>query len=124
MGGNGSFSSGSTNSEAGRAFKTVAVIGDIHVLQKKNPKDSNKLPEESHTPNRIYAIIRKDGKDVGSIAKYDSNGKKIWEIHTGSHNGISPHYHKWDNGRQEKTAHHLTNTMKEILDKVRNFKDK
>jgi len=121
MGGNGSFASGSTNSEVGRAYKTIAVIGEIQVIQKKNPKDSNKLPEESHTPNRIYATIRKDGKDVGSIAKYGPDGKKIWEIHTGSHDGISPHYHKWNNGQQEKTAHHLTEIMKEILEKVRNF---
>lgn len=123
MGGNGSYASGSTNSEAGRAYKTVGTIGDIQILEKKNPKDSHSLPEESHTPNRIYAEIRSDGKDVGKIAKYDSEGKKIWEVHTTPHHGLKEHYHEWENGRPVGDAHNLTKEMWDILNKVRDYID-
>ena len=74
MGGNGSFVRGDANCEDGRRWKTVAVNGRIHILEMKNQKTGNKLPEESHTPGRIYAIFRKDGKDVGSIAQYGKDG--------------------------------------------------
>ena len=35
MGGNGSYAAGSTNSEAGRQYKTVGTVGDIQILEKK-----------------------------------------------------------------------------------------
>jgi len=122
MGGNGSYISGSTNSEAGRAFKTVGIIGDIHILEKKKSWESSNLPIESHTPNRIYAEIRKDGKDVGKIAKYGPDGKKIWEIHTTPHKDLKEHYHEWENGKPKKgEPKPLTDEMKRILDKVRKY---
>lgn len=123
MGGNGSYAAGSTNSEAGRLYKTVGTIGDIHILEKKNPKDSHSLPEESHTPNRIYAEIRADGKDVGKIAKYGLDGKKLWEIHTTPHHDLKDHYHEWKDGRPVGKPKELTNEMKRLLDKVRNYMD-
>ena len=43
-----------------------AASGRIHILEMKDKKKGNKLPEESHTPGRIYAIFRKDGKLVSS----------------------------------------------------------
>jgi hypothetical protein len=88
----------------------------------KNPKAPLKLPEESHTPNRIYAIFKKNGSDVKCIAQYDSNGKKIWEIHTDDHYGMKPHFHYWKNGGQEEEAHPLTQVQLDLLNTVRNFK--
>ena len=41
----------------------------------------------------------KNGKGLKSIAIYDSDCKKIAEIHTADHHGSGPHYHKWSNGR-------------------------
>lgn len=123
MGANGSFALGTTNTEEGRQWKTVGSIGDnIKILQMKNPKASLKLPEESHTPNRVYAIFKKDGSDVKCFAKYGPDGKKIWEIHTDDHKGLKPHFHYWKNNGQEKSAHSLTPDMLELLNKVRNFK--
>ncbi len=126
MGGNGSFIRRDTDCEDGRKWKTIASCGKIQILQYKNAKISNKLPEESHTPGRIYATFRKDGKDVGSIAQYGKDGKKIWEIHTSDHHFGDVHYHKWvdlaDGKRgQEHDAHKLTKQMKRILRQVRNF---
>lgn len=123
MGGNGSYSSGVTNSEAGRRYKTVGTIGDIQILEKKNLIDSHSLPEESHTPNRVYAEIRADGKDVGKIAKYGPKGKKIWEIHTTPHHDLKEHYHEWKDGKPAGNPKPLAKEMVAILNKVRNFID-
>lgn len=79
------------------------------------------MPEESHTPNRIYATFEKDGSDVKAIARYGSDGKKIFEIHTVDHYGIHPHYHLWGDGTQQKDGFPLTSEMKMLLDKVRKY---
>ena len=123
MGANGSFAQGAANTEKDRHWKTIGSIGDnIKILQMKNPKAPLKLPEESHTPNRIYAIFKKNGSDVKCIAQYDSNGKKLWEIHTDDHYGLKPHFHYWKNGGQEEDAHPLTQVQQDLLNTVRNFK--
>lgn len=126
MGANGSFIRQSTSCEDGQHWKTVATCGKIQILQRKDNTLGDKLPEESHTPGRVYAIFRKDGKDVKAIAQYGKNGQKIWEIHTDFHDGIRPHYHRWEdkgNGKrgQENVAHKLTKRMYTILRKVRKF---
>ena len=93
--------------------------------------ESEKLPEESHSPNRIYAVFNKKGNDVQAIAKYGPDGKKIWEIHTNDHNGLGPHYHPCEdghartiinrNGYPESEAYALDAKKKAILERVRNY---
>ena len=122
MGANGSRASGTLETEAGRAYKTIFKMGDnIIVLEQKDPKKKGKLPEESHTPNRIYVSFMADGKDVKEIAKYDKDGKKVWAIHTNNHKGIQPHYHVWEGGKQLKDGYPLSDEMKQLLNKVRNY---
>lgn len=131
MGANGSHANGSLDSELGRNWKTTGTVGDIQIVQKKNSKESVKLPEESHTPNRIYAIFNKNGNDVQAIAKYGPDGKKIWEIHTRDHNGLGEHYHPCEdghaktitnrNGYPENEAYALDAEKKAILERVRNY---
>jgi hypothetical protein len=129
MGANGSFAKGSTESDAGRNWNTIYTIGKIQIIQKKDPKSSIKLPEESHTPNRTYAIFKKDGSDVKGIAKYGPDGKKIWEIHTSDHDDFAEHYHKWMDGHpmqyfdakrgKRNIAFSLTDEMINLLKMVR-----
>lgn len=131
MGANGSHANGSLDSELGRNWKTTGTVGNIQIVQKKNSKESVKLPEESHTPNRIYAIFNKNGYDVQAIAKYGPDGKKIWEIHTHDHNGLGEHYHPCEdghaktitnrNGYPESEAYALDSEKKAILEKVSNY---
>ncbi len=131
MGANGSHANGSLDSELGRNWKTTGTVGDIQIVQKKNSKESVKLPEESHTPNRIYAIFNKNGNDVQAIAKYGPDGKKIWEIHTRDHNGLGEHYHPCEdghaktitnrNGYPENEAYALDAEKKAILERVGNY---
>ena len=122
MGANGSFALGSTDSELGRAWKTIGTVGGIQIVTPKNPKVSVKLPEESHTPDRMYATFYSDGHDVKAIAQYGPDGKKIWEIHTVDHKGLGAHYHKWKDGHPDGEPDSITSEMKQILNKVRNFK--
>lgn len=122
MGANGSFASGSTTSDLGRAYKTTGTIGEIQIVTPKNAKLGIKLPEESHTPNRIYATFYKDGHDVKGIAKYGPDGRKLWEIHTVDHKNLGPHYHDWVGGRPVSDKP-LTQSMIELLNKVKNYKE-
>ncbi len=122
MGGNGSFARKSTASEAGRRWKTVAITSSgIKIIELKNPNDSYSLPVESHSPNTIYSIFNKNGSGVKAIAKYGSDGKKLWEIHTTDHKGLGVHYHPWSDGHPQY-AKPITQAMKKIIDDVLNFK--
>ena len=124
MGGNGSFFSGITNFEENRRYKTILSIGDnIKILETKNPRLSLKLPEESHTPGRIYATFYRNGKGLKEIAEYGPDGKRINSIHIIDHNGLGSHWHPWKNGGQvENSAHALDDRMKGLINKIINFK--
>ena len=122
MGANGSHASGILETEAGRAYKTLFKLGDnIVFLDQKNPKQSGKTPEESHTPNRIYVTFLQNGKDIKDISLYGSDGKKYLQIHTGDHHGVSPHYHIWEDGHPLPGDHALTPHMMKILKYIQNY---
>lgn len=122
MGGNGSFASGATNLESNRRFKTIFDFNEnIKILEMKNSRDGVKLPEESHTKNRVYAIFYKNGKGLKAVGVYGNDGKKLFEIHTIDHKGLGPHYHVWDNGRPSN-SYPITAEMRKLLDKIINFK--
>lgn len=131
MGANGSHANGSTQSDAGQRWKTIGTVGEIQIIQLKNTKSPNKLPEESRTSNRIYAIFNKNGEDVKGIAKYGADGKKLWEIHTTDHDNLGPHYHPWEDGRpvqiidangdSRNKACPLDDYKQSLLDKVRHY---
>ncbi len=122
MGGNGSHSSGLLKSDENRKYYTLGYITDnIIVLGQKAYNKQGKLPEESHTANRIYVSVFADGKDVKEISRYGADGKKLYAIHTANHKGLSPHYHKWDNGIQLQGAYPLTPEMSDLLEYVRKY---
>lgn len=121
MGANGTHSSNALSSEENRKYLTVGTISEnIKVLVQKDKNRHGKLPEESHTPNRVYVSFLADGSDVKEIAQYGKDGKKKYAIHTGDHKGISPHYHIWKDGRQLPDANPLTPEMRQLLVYVRN----
>jgi hypothetical protein len=121
MGANGSFANGWTATENDRRWHTVHVLKDgTKIIELKNKKGAVKLPEESHSPNSIYAIFNKNGNGVKAIAKYGADGKKIWELHTTDHKGMGLHYHNWKDGRTIDT-HKATPTMKKLLTNVLNL---
>lgn len=100
MGANGSKSLGTTETEAGRRWKTIETLPNgVKIIAFKNSKTPTKMPEESHSPNAIYGMMFKKGNGLKSISIYDSNCMKVVEIHNEDHDGIGPHYHYWKNGR-------------------------
>ena len=100
MGGNGSKSLGLTATESGRRWKTVEVLPNgVKVIEFKKSNTPLKIPEESHSPNSVYAMMDKKGDKLSRIAVYGADSKKVVEIHTEDHHGISPHYHQWKDGR-------------------------
>lgn len=100
MGANGSKSSGITEDEKGRRWKTVEVLQNgVEIIELKDSKTPTKMPEESHSPNAIYGMMFKKGNGLKSISIYDSDCIKVVEIHNEDHDGIGPHYHNWKNGR-------------------------
>lgn len=125
MGANGSRAKGLLETEEGRTYKTLFKInikGNVIVyLEQKNPKQSGKTPEESHTPNRIYVSFLKNGKDIKDISLMGADGKKYLQIHTEPHHGIAPHYHIWENGHPLTGDHALTPHMMKILKIVQNY---
>lgn len=122
MGGNGSFALGTTQSEAGRRWKTIMVTpSGIKILELKNPNDSISLPEESHTPGSIFAIFNKGGKGLKAVAKYGDDCKKLFEIHTTDHKGLGAHYHPWKDGHP-LDAKPLTEGLKKLLEDAINLK--
>lgn len=141
MGANGSKASGILENLAGRTYHTVISISDNIKVVEPNNKDLNvKLPEESHSPNRIYVAINKPATDkkgkndpyagkLKSIAVYGPDCKKLFEIHVDhTHNGMSIHYHPWENGHPIKVgtgkhspnaAYALTSDMKKMLETIK-----
>ena len=141
MGANGSKASGILEDSKNRTYHTVIEIADNIKVIESNNKDLNvKLPEESHTPNRIYVAINKPATDkkglndpyagkLKSIAVYGDDCKKLFEIHVDhSHNGMSVHYHPWENGHPVKVGNGkhspnialpLTAEMKKLLETIK-----
>lgn len=136
MGGNGSKARCVLDNPINREFDGKFFISEnIEVVELKNNRQRVRLPEESNTPNRIYAIFNRDGS-LKSIARYDSNCLKQFEIHIDhKHDGIQPHYHMWvskggvargpetrGKGKNSHTiAHPLTKGMKRLYDKIKQY---
>lgn len=95
MGGRGSFVDVNTNNfvfkEGGQTYFDVGRIGnDIKVLEK--PRGSVKVPEFSHTENRIYVVLQK-GK-LKHIGFYDDKHELIKSIDFQHfHGDMKPHVH-------------------------------
>lgn len=141
MGANGSKASGALDDPKNWTYHTAFEISDnIKVIEANNKNANVKLPEESHTPNRIYVAINKPATDkkglndpfagkLKSIAVYGNDCKKLFEIHVDhSHNGMSIHYHPWENGRPVKAgkgknspnaAYSLTPDMIKLLNQIK-----
>lgn len=120
MGANGSFLWSVAKWQKDRSWKTVREVEGIKVIKYLKSEKQLKMPVESRTPNRKYAIMKKDGSDIKEISGYGPDGKKQWSIHTDDHYGIKPHWHKWENGTPIKGSERaLTDQERKLLEIIR-----
>ena len=110
---------------------TDPVYGDIEIVEWTGGSN-NKSPEESNSAPRMYVTFYKDGSGVNEIAKYGSDHKKGWAIHTQPHDSaklrkkgeaiLGPHYHTWENGvAQKPKAFQSDDPRIGLLQRVQNF---
>lgn len=83
--------------EGGQHYKSIGVLSgnpDVKVIVQDS--SNVKAPEFSHTPGRIYAVV-KNG-ELKHVAYYDENHNQAVSIdlaHT--HKGVQPHRHVYMN---------------------------
>lgn len=79
--------------EGGQHYKSIGVLSsDPNVKVIIQDSSNVKAPEFSHTPGRIYAIV-KEGM-LKHVAYYDENHKQAVSIDLGHpHKGVQPHRH-------------------------------
>lgn len=107
MGGNGSYYNGYLDHESERDYYSVRHISkNIVIIELKIPGTHNKMPRTSHTANRVYVTLRKDGSGISDISRYGENHQKKWSIHTATHQDkkgrvkiVGGHVHYWENGK-------------------------
>lgn len=136
MGGNGTASVNGSIPLEEREYVSLGKItdplyGDIEIVEWRAGKN-NRSPEESNSAPRIYVTFYKNGSGMNEIAKYGSDHKKEWAIHTEDHaskkakkNGTAiygPHYHEWKNGKPSPPNKLLQSDPRMgLLERVQNF---
>ena len=100
----------------GEEYKTLWQDGDVKYVTPRDGKQSIRVPEETRTPDRIYATIDKDNQ-VKYITYYGSDGKKAVQIDLKhKHNGLQPHAHDGkDHGEGREITPKETQDMDRIL---------
>lgn len=108
-----------TFKEGGQHYKSIGIL-------KENPnvkviiQDSNnvKVPEYSHTPGRIYAVV-KDGR-LKHLGYYDENHKQAVSIDfQHDHGGVQPHRHLYLNHDKNAPGVPPTQTEIELINKIK-----
>lgn len=123
MGGNGSYIKGMYDNESERDYRTVHDLSkNIKVIELKKRGSHNKMPRTSHTANRVYVTMKLDGSGVREVAIFGKDHKVRLTIHTNSHKGVSPHFHKWKDEKPSEEGYHLTPKLQSLLNKIQKMK--
>ncbi|MBQ9363998.1 MAG: hypothetical protein IJT97_11385 [Bacteroidaceae bacterium] len=126
MGGNGSFGSGSLEMESGRDYRTrYSISKNIKVIELKPHVKHGTMPTESHTANRVYVTMKKDGSGVREISRMGKDHKKQWSIHTDVHKQFKHgHVHYWKDGKPTGRIDDLNQhpRLKRLLEYIQTMK--
>lgn len=77
----------------GEEYKTLWQDGNVKYVTPRDDKDNIRVPQETRTPNRTYALVDRNG-NIKSICHYGSDGKLDRQIDLDHyHNGKKPHVH-------------------------------
>lgn len=123
MGSRGSFvdvnSGDFTFVAGGQHYKSIGILSSNPNVKVIVQDSSNvKAPEFSHTPGRIYAIV-KDGT-LKHLAYYDENHNQAISIDLAhAHHGVQPHRHVYMSHDKNDPGVPPTPTEMELINKIK-----
>lgn len=123
MGSRGAFMNVNTGDfsfvEGGQHYMSLGVLSsnpNVKIIMQDS--SSVKAPEYSHTPGRIYAIVKNGA--LKHLAYYDENHKQAVCIdlaHT--HQGVQPHKHIYLNHNKEEPGIPPTEQENDLIKKIK-----
>lgn len=127
MGGRGAFISGSNQfTENGQAYHSTYNIKSsglsIKVIEPINTNESIRTPTLSHSPNAIYATVRKDGV-AKQISVYNSSREKVYDIDLDhDHSGgdyAEGHVQYYIDGKRSDTYYHPNEEQLKLIEALK-----
>ncbi|MDO4832438.1 MAG: hypothetical protein Q4A45_03425 [Clostridia bacterium] len=120
MGGRGAFYGGTAIFKR-HEFYAYARIDNIKIIKPIDESKSAKTPTLSHTPNSVYATLRRDGAPK-QLTVYGDNREKVYEIDLDHNHSKDPsfaiHVHYYDGkGHRLRGYHHPTREQRRLIDK-------
>ena len=80
----------------GTEFTTLLQDGNVKFVRVANPEESSRIPQETRTQGRVYAVVSHKG-DLTSVATYDAHGKRKTQIEWHhAHGNLKPHVHDYN----------------------------
>jgi len=103
----------------GQHYKSIGVLSSNPNVKVIVQGSSNvKAPEFSHTPGRIYAVV-KDGA-LKHVAYYDENHSQAVSIDLAhAHKGVQPHRHVYMSHNKNDPGIPPTADEKELIKKIK-----
>ena len=123
MGSRGAFADVNSSSfffkEGGQHYKSIGVLSSNPNVKVIVQDSSNvKAPEFSHTPGRIYAVV-KDGT-LKHVAYYDENHNQAVSIDLAhAHKGVQPHRHVYMSHDKNDPGVPPTEAEKKLIKKIK-----
>ncbi len=105
--------------EGGQHYKSIGILSSNPNVKVIVQDSSNvKAPEFSHTPGRIYAVV-KDGA-LKHVAYYDENHNQAVSIDLAhAHKGVQPHRHVYMSHNKNDPGIPPTSDEKELIRKIK-----
>lgn len=105
--------------EGGQHYFSIGELsGDKNVKVIIQDSKSVKAPEYSHTPGRVYAVV-KDGQ-LKHLAYYDENHKQAVSIDFAhEHQGVKPHRHIYLSRNKNDPGVPPTPKEQELIKKIK-----
>ena len=108
-----------TFKEGSQHYKSIGTLsGNSNIKILVQDSKNVKAPEYSHTPGRIYAIV-KDGA-LKHLAFYDENHNQAVAIDFAhEHQGVRPHRHEYLSHNKSDPGIPPTDEEKTLIDKIK-----
>ena len=105
--------------EGGQHYMSLGTLtGNANVKVIVQDSSNVKAPEYSHTPNRVYAIV-KNG-ELKHLAFYDDNHRQAVSIDfSHAHKGVQPHRHEYLSHNKNDPGIPPTSAETEMIKKIK-----